>query len=198
MKTGILGGTFNPVHNGHIEMARKILESKIVDKILFVVSQNPPHKMSVSTDATHRFNMVSLVCDGVTTFPSDIELNKQTNYTFDTLSLLSDQNPKDEFYFITGADMFLSLKKWYRASELMEKFNFIAVERDGFFEDKQNLKLFEEIASLTNAHILKVKTPEISSTMIRKMIKNNQDITEFVPKEVAQYIKKHGLYLGGE
>ncbi|MBQ2896897.1 MAG: nicotinate-nucleotide adenylyltransferase [Clostridia bacterium] len=198
MKTGILGGTFNPVHNGHIEMARAILESKIVDKILFVVAQNPPHKEGVNTDASHRFNMVSLVCDKITTFPSDIELNKQTNYTFDTLTLLSAQNPKDDFYFITGADMFLSLKNWYRGQELMKKFNFIAVERDGFFEDEKNKKLFEEISSLTNAHILKIKTPDISSTMIRKMVMQNRDITEFVPKKVADYIKNHGLYLGGE
>ena len=196
MKTGVFGGTFDPIHNGHMVVAQEILKSGIVDKIIFVVAKNPPHKNGAQTDAVHRFNMVSLTCDNITTFPSDIELNKQTNYTFDTLSQLSTQNPDDDFYFITGADMFLSLKKWYRGEELMKNFNFIAVEREGFFENENNQKLLNEISCLTDAHILKIKTPDISSTMIRNLIKDGQSISGLVPEKVLDYINKHGLYGG--
>lgn len=198
MKIGILGGTFNPIHNGHIEMANAAVNSKIVDKVLFVVASNPPHKSSVDVDASHRFNMVSLACDNIKLFPSDIELNKQTNYTFDTLTALKAENPENEYYFITGADMFLSLKRWYRADELMKNFKFIAIDRGGSFKNDENREVFEEICLLTDAYVLKVKTPEISSTMIRNLAKENRDFSEFVPEKVADYIKENGLYLGGE
>ncbi len=198
MKIGILGGTFNPIHNGHIEMANAAIDSKIIDKVLFVVASNPPHKGEVNVDASHRFNMVNLICDDVKFSASDIELNKQTNYTFDTLTLLSAQNPQNEYYFITGADMFLSLKKWYRSDELMKNFNFIAIDREGSFKDEKNKKIFEEICLLTGAYVLKIKTPEISSTMIRNSARENRDFSHLVPEKVANYIKENGLYTVGE
>ncbi len=198
MRTGVFGGTFNPIHNGHIKMAEAILQSQIVDKIMFVVAGNPPHKSEIKTSAIHRFNMVSLVCDNIKTFTSDIELNKQTNYTYDTLTCLSKQNPDDEFYFITGADMFLSLKKWYRSDDLIQKFKFIAIDRNGFFKDNKNKQLFEEILSLASAFVVDVKTPDISSTLVRSIVQQNGDISGLVPKEVADYIKTHGLYLRSE
>ena len=198
MRTGVFGGTFNPIHNGHIKMAEAILQSQIVDKIMFVVAGNPPHKSEIKTSAIHRFNMVSLVCDNIKTFTSDIELNKQTNYTYDTLTCLSKQNPDDEFYFITGADMFLSLKKWYRSDDLIQKFKFIAIDRNGFFKDNKNKQLFEEILSLASACVVDVKTPDISSTLVRSIVQQNGDISGLVPKEVADYIKTHGLYLRSE
>ena len=198
MRTGVFGGTFNPIHNGHIKMAEAILQSQIVDKIMFVVAGNPPHKSEIKTSAIHRFNMVSLVCDNIKTFTSDIELNKQTNYTYDTLTCLSKQNPNDEFYFITGADMFLSLKKWYRRDDLIQKFKFIAIDRNGFFKDNKNKQLFEEILSLASAFVVDVKTPDISSTLVRSIVQQNGDISGLVPKEVADYIKTHGLYLRRE
>ena len=198
MRTGVFGGTFNPIHNGHIKMAEAILQSQIVDKIMFVVAGNPPHKSEIKTSAIHRFNMVSLVCDNIKTFTSDIELNKQTNYTYDTLTCLSKQNPDDEFYFITGADMFLSLKKWYRSDDLIQKFKFIAIDRNGFFKDNKNKQLFEEILSLASAFVVDVKTPDISSTLVRSIVQQNGDISDLVPKGVADYIKTHGLYLRSE
>jgi len=195
MNIGVFGGTFNPVHNGHVEMAGEILKSKIVDKILFVPAANPPHKKGVDVPAFHRFNMVELICDNIRTFASDIELKKQNNYTFDTLSSLAEQNPEDEFYFITGADMFLSLNKWYRADELMKNFKFIAVEREGFFDKQENQQIFKEILSKTDAEVLKIKTPEISSTLIREMVKQNADVSGLLPPKVIDYIKEHGLYI---
>ena len=137
--------------------------------------------------------MVRLVCDNEKFLCSDIELNKQTNYTFDTLTELSQQNPENEYYFITGADMFLSLPKWYRAEELMEKFKFIAIDREGSFEEKK--EQFEKVLSLTNAVVVNIKTPEISSTMIRAAVKQGKSISAFVPEAVENYIKENGLYI---
>lgn len=193
MKIGVLGGTFSPVHFGHIKVAEAVLESGAADKILFMVAGNAPHKKVETAESRHRYNMVSLICDGQKFLCSDIELNKQTNYTFDTLTELYTQNPENEYCFITGADMFLSLPKWYRAEELMKNFKFIAIDRDNSFSENQ--ERFEKVKSLTDAVVVNVKTPEISSTMVRDAIKQGKSVSEFVPKAVEDYIKKNGLYL---
>lgn len=193
MKIGVLGGTFSPVHFGHIKVAEAVLESGAADKILFMVAGNAPHKKVETAESRHRYNMVSLICDGQKFLCSDIELNKQTNYTFDTLTELCTQNPENEYCFITGADMFLSLPKWYRAEELMKNFKFIAIDRDNSFSENQ--ERFEKVKSLTDAVVVNVKTPEISSTMVRDAIKQGKSVSEFVPKAVEDYIKKNGLYL---
>ena len=194
MKIGIFGGTFSPVHYGHIMMAEEIVKSKIVDQVLFMVAGNPPHKKQATAEGKHRFNMVKLVCDGNKLDCSDLELNKQTNYTFDTLTELSAKNPENEYHFIMGADMFLSLPKWYRAEELMAKFKFIAIDREGSFEEKK--EQFEKVCSLADVTFLNIKTPEISSTMVRDLIKTGGDVSNLIPKAVEDYIKENGLYQG--
>ena len=194
MRIGILGGTFSPIHFGHIKMAEAVLESKVVDKVLFMVAGNAPHKKIETAPGRHRYNMVKLVCDGERFDCSDVELNKQTNYTFDTLTEISAQNPENEYYFITGADMFLSLPKWYRADELMEKFKFIAIDREGSFAKKK--EQFEKVCFLADATVLNIKTPDISSTMVRQLIKNGGDVSGLIPKVVEDYIKENGLYQG--
>ena len=194
MRIGILGGTFSPVHFGHIKMAEAVLESKVVDKVLFMVAGNAPHKKIETASGRHRYNMVKLICDGERFDCSDVELNKETNYTFDTLTEISAQNPENEYYFITGADMFLSLPKWYRADELMEKFKFIAIDREGSFAKKK--EQFEKVCFLADATVLNIKTPDISSTMVRQLIKNGGDVSGLIPKVVEDYIKENGLYQG--
>ncbi len=193
MRIAILGGTFSPIHFGHIKMAEAVLESKVADKILFMVAGNAPHKKIETAKGEHRYNMVKLICDNERFCCSDIELNKETNYTFDTLTELSAKNPENEYYFITGADMFLSLPKWYRAEELMKNFKFIAIDREGSFLEKK--EQFEKVLSLTDATFVSVKTPEISSSMVRDLIKQGKSISSFVPKAVEDYIKENGLYL---
>jgi len=193
MKIGVLGGTFSPIHYGHIKMAEAVLKSGAADSILFVVAGNAPHKRVETAESKHRFNMVKLVCDGKRFIATDIELNKETNYTFDTLTALSEENPQNEYCFITGADMFLTLPKWYRADELMKNFKFIAIDRDNSFS--KNQEQFEKVKSLTDAVVVNVKTPEISSTMVRDAIKQGKSVSEYVPKAVEVYIKKNGLYL---
>ena len=194
MKIAVLGGTFSPIHFGHIKMAEAVLNYGTVDKILFMVAGNAPHKRVETAESQHRYNMVSLVCDNERFVCSDLELNKETNYTFDTLTQLSQENPENEYYFITGADMFLSLPKWYRADELMKNFKFIAIDRERSFEDKK--EQFEKVCSLTDATFINAKTPEISSTMVRDAVRQGKSISEYVPKPVEEYIIKHGLYKG--
>ena len=194
MKIGIFGGTFSPIHFGHITMAEEIVNSGTVDQVVFMVAGNPPHKKQTTAEGKHRFNMVKLVCDGKRLDCSDIELNKETNYTFDTLTELSAKNPENEYHFIMGADMFLSLPRWYRADELMEKFKFIAIDREGTFAEKK--EQFEKVCSLAKVTALDIKTPDISSTMVRDLIKTGGDVSKLIPKTVEEYIKENGLYQG--
>ena len=194
MRIAILGGTFSPIHFGHIKMAEAVINSSAADKVLFMVAGNAPHKRVATAESHHRYNMVKLVCDNHKFLCSDLELNKETNYTFDTLTEISSQNPENEYYFITGADMFLSLPKWYRAEELMKNFKFIAIDRESSFQEKK--EQFDKVLALTDATFINVKTPEISSTMVRDAVKSGKSISEFVPKAVADYISEHGLYKG--
>lgn len=193
MKIGIFGGTFSPIHFGHIHMAEEIIKSGTVDQIIFMVAGNPPHKKQATAEGYHRFNMVNLICDNQKFICSDIELNKETNYTFDTLTELSAKNPKNEYFFIMGADMFLSLPKWYRADELMKNFKFIAIDREHSFAEKK--EQFEKVSLLADVTVLNIKTPDISSTMVRDLIKNNSDVSAYIPKTVENYIKEHNLYV---
>lgn len=194
MRIAILGGTFSPIHFGHIKMAEAVINSGAADKVLFMVAGNAPHKREETAPGYHRYNMVKLVCDDDKFLCSDLELNKETNYTFDTLTEISSQNPENEYYFITGADMFLSLPKWYRAEELMKNFKFIAIDREGSFEEKK--EQFDKVVALTDATFVNVKTPEISSTMVRDAVREGRDISDLVPQAVADYISEHGLYKG--
>ena len=193
MRIAILGGTFSPIHYGHIKMAEAVIENNAADQVLFMVAGNAPHKRVETAKGEHRYNMVNLVCDNKKYCCSDLELNKETNYTFDTLTELSAKNPENEYYFITGADMFLSLPKWYRAEELMKNFKFIAIDREGSFIGKK--EQFEKVRLLTDATFISVKTPDISSTMVRDAVKQGKSISSFVPKAVEDYIKENGLYL---
>jgi nicotinate-nucleotide adenylyltransferase len=196
-RIGILGGTFNPIHNGHIMLAQYCKNEVQLDKIILVPTCTPPHKSNKHlADESHRLKMCSLASNGIKGFEvSDVEIRRKgKSYTYETLSYFKEIYPDDELYFIMGADMFLSLPKWYRAEELMKNFKFIAIDREGSFQEKK--EQFDKVVALTDATFINVKTPEISSTMVRDAVKAGKSISEFVPKAVEDYIHEHGLYKG--
>ncbi len=198
-KIGIFGGTFNPVHTGHMQMAHCIIKNTDVDKIVFVPNGNPPHKTNkIIADAHHRYNMLLLATEGNKSFEvSDYEISKPGPcYTVDTIRHFKKQNPQHSFCFIIGADSLDYIDKWMDAQSLIAENEFVVINRN--FKQNYNLdKNIEYILSLGG----KVKKADmtavdVSSSQIRAMIQNGIDIESLVGQKVNEYILTNKLYLG--
>lgn len=195
MKTGLFGGTFDPIHNGHMKIARELINKNILDRVIFVVAYAPPHKDKKITNETHRLNMVKIAA-GDDFYVSDYEIKKGgKSYSYDTLTYFSQLCKDDEIFFITGADMLLSLPNWYKADELLKNFSFIGVDRNNQLEDGK-ITLVNEIIKKYDAKIIltDIKTPSISSTEVRQMLKNGEDVSMYINENVLKYIKDNKLY----
>ncbi|APX72541.1 nicotinate-nucleotide adenylyltransferase [Companilactobacillus allii] len=187
---GILGGTFNPVHLGHLVIAEQVYEQLCLNKVLFLPDKIPPHKNvkkenpSISSD--ERIEMIKMAIRDNIHFDLDLtDINRGgVSYTYDTIKLLKQYNPDTEYYFIIGGDMVENLPSWSHIDELVNMVHFVGVCRKGF-EKKSKYP------------ILWVNTPEleISSSMIRDRVKKGQSIKYLVPTEVEDYIKDRGLFL---
>ncbi len=195
MKIGIFGGTFNPIHKGHTFTAQKIVENGLADKILFMVTANPPHKVYVDTDADHRFNMTKAALDGDRLVACDFEIKKGgKSYTYETLTAMKKMYPDDEIFFIMGADMFMNLPFWYESEKLKREFSFILADRSDAFDNPVFKEFAEKQMKEMNVKILPVKTPDISSTDIRERIRTGLDIKDMVDEKVEKYIIENKLY----
>jgi len=197
MKTGIFGGAFNPVHIGHIALARNYLKELSLDRIIFIPTAVPPHKSGAEfASADSRFNMLSLAIGDNKSFEiSDIEYKREgKSYTFYTLCQLKALYPEDEFYLIIGSDQFLYFNNWYRAQEICEMATLCTAARNAY-ELKALERFREDNAYLKNAVITDFDVIELSSSEIRKKLKNGESISGLVPQKVEQYIKEKGLYV---
>jgi nicotinate-nucleotide adenylyltransferase len=199
-KIGILGGTFNPIHNGHLIMAEEIRETFNLDKVLFIPSGNPPHKSSKEViDKEHRFNMVSEAIEGNVFFEkSRIEVEREGyTYTIDTLKKLKKSQKENVLlYYIVGADVLYDLSKWKDYELVFKECEFIAALRPGSgIEDFEGH--IEYLKTKYQAKIKKAYIPliDISSTEIRKRVKEGRSIKYLVPESVENYIKENKLYL---
>lgn len=194
-KIGILGGTFDPIHLGHIATADFILRAIGLDKVIFVPANTPPHKMETMATAKDRYVMTELAtCNNPNFFVSDIEIKRSgLSYTVDTVRELKDfYGNRVELYFIVGSDVIDELDKWERFEDLLEMCSFIAATRPGFTMDKV-LERFGKLGE-RNIHFLNTPELDISSTDIRYRARNNISIKYIVPTSVEQYILKHNLY----
>lgn len=197
-RVGIMGGTFDPIHVGHLITAETVRSEYKLDKIVFIPAAIPPHKQEqLVTPAFHRYNMTVLATNTNPFFEvSPIEMNRPgPSYTIDTIYELLEKYGKDtEFYFITGADAIAEISTWDRAKELLGICQFIAATRPGCLPDVNHIK--EYFGGLGEEHIHRLNTPEleISSTDIRMRVKNGMSIKYIVPLAVEQYIYKEGLY----
>ncbi|MDD5448989.1 MAG: nicotinate-nucleotide adenylyltransferase [Candidatus Omnitrophica bacterium] len=189
MKIGILGGTFNPIHIGHLILAEEALHKLNLDKIIFVPSYLPPHKEEeVILDAAHRFKMVSLAVKGNPRFEvSKIEIDaREKSYSVDTIKKFKAQFPPDtEFFFITGSDSLKELFSWKKIDEILALSNFIVANRPGF--PIQGVPKAIQMVAITGM--------EISSSDIRKRLKEARSIRYLVPDAVREYIEKSKLYI---
>ncbi len=192
-KVGVLGGTFNPVHNGHIQCALTVLGSGLVDEVMLMPSNDPPHKGSSVIKPEHRLSMLNLALKDQNIAVSELELKRSgITYTFDTLTELGEQNL---YYFIIGTDSFNNLYQWYRADELLNKANFIVVNRAG--EVNKDLKEKVELFNYQYRGDFKyceMDAIDISSSKIRACIKAGKSVKGLIPDDVADYIEKWKLY----
>ncbi len=198
MKTGILGGTFDPVHNGHIKIALGVCRQLKLDEMLFVPAAISPFKVETcETPVRHRVRMVELAIAGIPGFSiSRIEADRPgTSYTVDTLESLKNRSGKaSELFFIIGLDSLRTLPEWKSPDRIISLCRLVTVRRPGYeFPDIERLEtripgLLERLTILAGPLV------DVSSTDIRRRISTGQDIAGMVPPAVEEYIRKNNLY----
>ncbi|NMA55144.1 MAG: nicotinate-nucleotide adenylyltransferase [Firmicutes bacterium] len=200
IRLGIMGGTFDPIHYGHLVTAEAARDAFGLDKVLFVPNKLPPHKKDYQVSgAKHRYLMVVLATITNRFFEaSRIELDRGgISYTIDTLrSLRSVYGSEVELYFISGADAILDLLGWKDVDELMALCYFIAATRPGYRLSEQLLRLQNEYPS--RVFFVEVPALAISSTDIRRRVKLGKSIKYLLPEPVEYYLRKNKLYLSNQ
>jgi nicotinate-nucleotide adenylyltransferase len=198
MRIGIMGGTFDPIHNGHITLAMEAYKQFRLDQIWFMPSGNPPHKPNavVATNA-QRKRMVELA---IADFPymcyNGMEMEREGYiYTADTMAILQEDYPEHSFYFILGADSLFSIEKWHEPCKLLAITHILAACRDSY-DDTALLKQISYLQGKYNARIelLKITPIPYSSHEIRQWYQDGVNIMQYIPPQVAAYIKKEGIY----
>lgn len=203
MKAGIYGGTFNPIHLGHIHILREFAERLGLDRVLLIPTGTPPHKAApLLAGAEDRLAMCRLAVDTVSDVPirvSRMEIDRGgKSYTALTLEALRGQYPQDEFYFLMGEDMLLTLDKWYRPEVICALATLCASPRshDGLAKLKAKQRELEEKFS-ARCRIENIPYFAASSTQIRELAARRESLSGLVPDAVEKYIYSHGLYGGG-
>ena len=185
-KVGVLGGTFNPPHVGHLIIADQVCKQLNLDKLYFMPSANPPHRDGKKTiDAAYRLEMVGTAIKNNPYFDierSEIERGGKS-FTYDTMIQLIEQNPDTDYYFIIGGDMVEYLPKWYEIDKLINLVQFVGVNRPGY-------------TTTTEYPIICVDVPliDVSSTMLREKLKVNGSVRYLIPDQTVKYIHEKGLY----
>jgi len=195
---GIFGGSFNPIHVGHLILAEYIREEFKLRKIIFIPTGNPPHKnVSDLEKACFRFDMVKIAVGNNPFFEvSDIEIKREgISYTSDTLKEIRGKYPDEELFFICGSDSLVQLSSWHEPESIFRLAAIIAAGRAGI-PDKELEGVIAEFKNRYNARIYLSEAPHIgiSSSEIRNRIKNGFSVRYMVPDAVAEYIAKNRLY----
>jgi len=207
----ILGGTFDPIHNGHIIPAQHVAQWLGVNQVSLMPTHLPPHKSTVSATATQRVDMVKLVCENNHLFTCDQrELNRTSlSYTVETLKEIKQEQPEQSIFFIIGMDSLLTFQQWYQWQEILTLCHLVVNCRP----DHSSNNLSNGLKLLLKQHEISIKTdllsldknagyiifpPEIScdvsSTLIRSRIKEGVDCQKLIPENVLNYINQHQLY----
>lgn len=212
MRIGLLGGSFNPVHNAHLRIAATAQLECQLDKVYFIPAADPPHKLLAGdVSFEHRAKMVSMAIVGKPAFCiSTVEAERSgKSYSIDTIMTFREQFPEEELFFIIGGDMFQSIGTWHRFEDIFNSCNLIVVERPGSLV-KDPLDVLPDIVRASfrldvargclihesghHVHFISGTPMELSSTEIRKLAAQNADITNIVPPEVAAYISQQRIY----
>ena len=216
-KIGLFGGSFNPVHIGHLRAAEEIKELLKLDKIIYIPTSVHPLKKSRNIpDGKKRYQMLKLAVSGNPDFEvSDIELKRKgPSYTIDTLKYFSKRYKRKEFYFILGTENLSNIDEWKHYHELFQYSNFAVMKRPGvkfikgksifpsplrrmfkFIESTDSIEAYEHKSS-KKLIFVNIRGIRISSTRVRKLIKDKKSIRYFVPNNLNTYILKNKLYTG--
>jgi nicotinate-nucleotide adenylyltransferase len=190
-KIGILGGTFDPIHMGHLVLAEQVREELKLDRVIFIPCFSPPHKTPhQQSPAKNRFEMTKLAIEGNSFFSiSDAELKRGgLSYTIDTLREFKNQYPDSQIYFITGSDVVDELSTWKDPKEIYRLAKVVIATRPGFDDfDPENHFLRKSIA-------VEITGLDISSSEIRKKVEEGRSIRYLVPPKVEEYIGREELY----
>jgi len=200
-RMAVFGGSFDPVHNGHLFLAGQIVRHKLADEVLFVPARQPPHKVGRTlTAAEHRLNMLKVALAPFPEFSvSDLEFERAEvlSYTFDTLEVLNQFFPEHELFFLMGTDCLVDLHQWHRATELVQRCAFLIYPRPGvpvpsyavlagYFGGRNARKLLNAIVDL--------RMVPIGATEFRADYAAGKSVAGQVPESAMAYIKDHGLY----
>lgn len=189
MKTGLFFGSFNPLHNGHLIIARYMLEHENLNEVWFVVSpQNPLKDAETLASAEQRLRMMNLAVAKDSRFKvCDVEFSMpMPSYTFDTLELLSKAHPERSFFLMIGSDNLEEFHRWKNYEHILEKYQLLVYPR--------GKKVNSPFARRPNVKITQAPLIKVSSTKIRKFLKQGKDVESFIPHEIMKYIMDHGLY----
>ena len=195
-KIGVLGASFDPIHIGHLMLAQQAKERLGLDKVLLVPTKTPYHKKNTMLSFDKRLDMVkATIFDNEDLELSDIESRIEGNsYTFDVINLLKGDYPDDEFYFIMGTDSLINFKTWHRYEELATLATFVVFKRPGDRED-QIISAKEDFLSISDSLVyFDDLQMEISSTFLRRSIKENKSIRYLVDDKTLKWIKDTGYY----
>jgi nicotinate-nucleotide adenylyltransferase len=213
-RVGVLGGTFDPVHVGHLAAARAAEGALGLEQLLFIPSHAPPHRPdSPIASGYHRLQMIALAASDEPGWQaSDVELNRGgASYTFDTLTTLRQRDPTSQFFFIAGADAFAEIASWRRYPDVLELAHFVVIARTGTSFDRIRTRLPGLVARMVSCDgtraadleairhpsifLINAATPPVSSTEIRRRAASGAPLRGLVPEPVATYIATHRLYV---
>ncbi|MBE7028485.1 MAG: nicotinate-nucleotide adenylyltransferase [Ruminococcaceae bacterium] len=195
-RIGLFGGTFDPVHKGHVMVAEIAKKEMELDEVIFIPAGNPPHKEDKKiADGTHRLNMLLLATEDMPYFKvSDIEIRKkEKSYSVDLIKHFRKELKKTELFFIIGADSLYNLPTWYHYEELMQMTNFIVISRPETNKSSL-LDKFSGNEKPMRAFFVDDVFIDISSTEIREMLKSGADTEKYLDKSVLNYIRANRLY----
>ena len=193
MKIGIMGGTFDPIHNGHLMLGKTAYEKFGLDQIWFMPNGNPPHKeqASIGSDIETRIRMVELAIAPHPEFVLELYESdpSKVSCSYQTLEHFQTQYPEDELYFIVGADSLFAIETWVKPERIFPTCTFLAAYRD-------EIDTAEEMQ--TRIEILATPLMDVSSHELRQRIQEQESIRSYVPSDVADYIEEHCLYQNTE
>lgn len=196
-RIAVLGGTFNPVHHGHLIMAEQALWQFHLDQILWMPAGDPPHKpLTAGASTADRLAMVKLaIVDHERFACSELEIHRQgRSYTIETLRSLMQEQPDTQWYWIIGVDALRDLPQWHQAQELTQICHWIIAPRMDAGDAPEVLQMVAQKLPMLKAELLEAPTLTLSSTYLREQIQKGGSIRYLVPTAVEQYIRQHQLY----
>lgn len=197
---GFMGGTFDPIHYGHLAMAEGACQLAKLDRVVFLPNRQPPHKAGrVVSPAEHRAAMVQQAIAGNPRFAfSDLELKREgPSYTIDTVRALQAAHPDWELAFLVGMDSLLEIQTWREYATLLQMIDLLVVTRPGYARDRQEAMLAALGPELTRRiRVLETPGVAVSSSELRRLAAAGYSLRYLVPDAVAAYIREHGLYGG--